>query len=190
MTMNQKNNSLIPTSENLTFCLIDVQEKLMPAIHHHQALLKNLITLCTGLSTLKVQIVITEQYPKGLGPTIHALKECISNYQLVEKITFSAYSTPEFRNAIGNNNHQKLLLYAGIEAHVCVLQSVVDSKNDGWRVGIVADAIQSRTPFNCSMAIERMKQANVEIYSTEMILFALLRSADHPQFKAIHKLIK
>lgn len=181
----------LPQAGQVVLAVLDIQEKLIPSIDGREALVKKCAALCRGVDILGGKIVVTEQYVKGLGPTIDPIREAVSKWQPIEKKTFSACGAGgEFEAAIGNASPDNFLLIAGIEAHVCVMQTVLDTLEIGWRVGIVADAVGSRSELNYQMALRRMESLGVTLFTTEMALFELMRTSAHPRFKDVLALIK
>lgn len=176
-------------SENTQAILIDVQEKLTPLIDNHQSVVANIAKLIQGLSLLNMPLITNEQYPKGLGHTIHELKALLGDTPIFEKVTFSGIDDEATLQAI-TDNHRSCVIIFGIETHVCVLQTVMDLLDKGFLPVVVADAVGSRTDENKQLALTRMNQAGAIIASTEMVLFELCRSAKNPAFKQISALVK
>ncbi|MGM8213241.1 hydrolase [Virgibacillus sp. W0430] len=175
--------------DQTVFVLIDVQGKLARIMHESETLLGKLGTLIQGLRKLNIPIIWLEQYPKGLGPTADEIKQYLSDLEPISKMTFSACKNEEFQevfHALGR--HQ--VLVAGIESHICVYQTAKDLKEQGHEVQIVKDAISSRTLESKELGIEKMKSYGITETNVEMALFELLETAEHPEFKAISKLIK
>lgn len=175
--------------ENTQAILIDVQEKLTPLIADHQMVVDNCAKLIQGLKLLNISLVANEQYPKGLGHTIPALKTVLGDTPIFEKVTFSACDDEATFLAI-NNTNKKFVLVFGIETHVCILQTVMDLLDNGFVPMVVADAVGSRNPNDKELALERMRQAGAIIASVEMVLFELCRSAKNVAFKQISQLVK
>jgi len=173
--------------------LIDLQEKLMPVIDRHDEVAKNVERLIRGCHLLDaIPIVVTEQYVKGLGPTIEPLRNALAEtagYQPVEKACFSAQGCGEFVAAM-RMLKKKQIIVAGIETHVCVYQTVSDLLAAGYDVTIVADAMSSRTAENRDIAIRRMTADGAHLTSTEMALFELTVNSGTDEFKAIARLVK
>ena len=162
--------------------IIDVQEKLVSAMPKPHKFIDNIIKLQKAANILQVPITLTEQYPKGLGRTIDKIRENTKN-AAVEKTDFSI-SISSTKN--GNN-----MIICGIEAHVCVLQTAIESADNDMKVYVVQDAVSSRYEKDYLMALSRLdKHPNIQIVSCEMVLFEWLRSSDHPEFKTISQLIK
>ncbi len=175
--------------ENTIGVIIDIQEKLFHHIHEHERLEKNTKILIQGLKALDVPFLITEQYKKGLGETIVGIKELIAEYPHFEKIAFSCCDDPKFMETLEISTKRTVIL-AGMETHICMLQTAIDLKERGFHPVIVADCVSSRTPENKAIALERMRQEGVTVTSYESILLELCRVAGSDAFKTISKLIK
>ncbi len=171
--------------------LVDVQEKLLPVMHNHEVLLRNLEILVEGALTLDIPIVWFEQYPKGLGRTVPSLRKLLEDKGIkpIEKMTFSGAPHPEFQ-AILEQYHHVHLLVAGIETHVCVYQTVRDLLDAEIDVEVVSDAVSSRVESNTELGLNKMIQLGANLTSVEMALFELLETAEDVDFKAISKLIR
>lgn len=169
--------------------IIDIQEKLFPHISEHDQLARNAEILISGLKILEVPIIVTEQYVKGLGPTISPLALLLNDNQSIEKMSFSCCDEQLFINRIEKLD-KKVIIIAGIEAHVCVLQTVIDLLEKGYTVVVIEDCISSRSLNNKNIAIERMRQEGAIISSYESILFELTKVSGTDKFKAISKLVK
>lgn len=169
--------------------LIDYQEKLVPAIHNHEQIVKKTVQLVNGLNIIGCPVIFTQQYTKGLGMTVPELMETQENFQYFDKMTYSCLDTEEIKDALEKQNRKTVIL-AGLESHICVMQTARDLIANGYQVCIVADCVGSRTEFNCQIGMERMKQDGVTVTSVESVLFELLVKAGTPEFKAVSKLIK
>lgn len=170
--------------------LVDLQTKLinaMPADAMHLTL-DNCIRLAKASALLHVPSIVTEQYPAGLGSTAPQLAENVAAFSPIEKITFSCMATQAFVQQLQADKSQ--LIIAGLEAHICVLQTALDLIAHGKQVFVVEDAIISRNPRNQVNAIARMRDAGCIIANTESILFECLGVAGGETFKAISQLIK
>ncbi|MGH8807069.1 MAG: isochorismatase family protein, partial [Noviherbaspirillum sp.] len=153
-----------------TLIVIDVQERLMPAIYEGGAVVRNALMLAQAARMLQVPVIGTAQNPAGLGPKVpevHALCECV-----IAKMDFDACAQAAFLDAL--NNTRDDLIVIGCEAHVCVLQTVLGLLQRKRRVRVVADAVGSRQPFNKAAGLERAKAAGAELVTTEMVLFESL----------------
>jgi len=175
--------------EDSLFCLVDVQERLYPHMINKDETEKNLLTLVKGLQLHEVPFIVNEQYKKGIGETIPSLRELVDGYPHFEKTTFSCYKnepTIEAIKALGKKN----VIVAGIETHVCVLQTCIDLLEDGFNVILVTDCCTSRKQKDTDMAIQRLIQAGVIPTTYESLLFELTVNAKHPNFKGISGLVK
>lgn len=170
--------------------LVDVQERLFGYVERPCEVLDTLQKLIQGFQIMHLPIVVTEQYPQGLGSTILALKNCLGEQQkYLTKTTFSCMGDPEIHDyIIGLPIDQWVVV--GIEAHVCVLQTVKDLLAIGKQVAVLNDAITSRSIYDFSTAIAEMQQLGVRVTSTETVLFELIRDSKAPEFKAISQLVK
>jgi len=169
--------------------IVDVQTKLtvvMP-VGDMQVVIKNCGILLQAANLLNVAYIVTEQYPQGLGPTVPELATLIQQPP-VEKITFSCVAEPKFNRHLTRDHSQVVL--AGMEAHICILQTALDLLSTGKQVFVVEDAIISRNPANKANAIERMRSAGCVITNTESLVFEWLGVASGDAFKAMSKLIR
>lgn len=169
--------------------IIDVQEKLFPHIHEHDLLLRKLNTLIKGLSLLKVQVLATEQYPEGLGATIKEVKDALQGVEITSKRVFSCHDSMPFKKQL-HFTGSKYVILAGIEAHVCVLQTAVDLKAAGYEPVVIADAVASRSPYDKEIAMNRFTQEDIKISTVESILLELCRTSSNEMFRDISKLVK
>ncbi|WP_331774513.1 isochorismatase family protein [Sulfurospirillum sp. 1612] len=175
--------------DNVFALAVDVQEKLFPHINNHEILLENMLKLIKGLKLLEVDFVLNEQYPKGIGHTIAPIKELLQNDVAHEKVTFSCCQTEETMDLIKKEG-RKFVIVFGIEAHVCVLQTVLDLIDARLVPILVTDCIGSRKENDKNVAISRMMQAGAIPTTYESLLFELCGSAKHSAFRAISALIK
>ena len=169
--------------------VVDMQEKLLPHMRKQPAVLENTVRLIEGLKILGVEILVTQQYTKGLGETVEHIRSCFDEFKYIEKRSFSCYDEPSFVAAL-NNTGCKFVIVAGIETHVCVLQTVVDMVDAGFVPVVVKDCISSRKDDDKEIAFERMREEGAIITTVESVLFELTRSSEDPGFKQISKLIK
>ncbi|SDY76200.1 hydrolase [Tindallia californiensis] len=175
--------------ENSTAVIIDMQEKLTPHVQHHKDLMERMKILIKGLKALGVPILVTEQYRKGLGPTIPEIQEVLEEEVTVEKMAFSCCDDDEFQKALDKTGRTQVIV-AGIEAHVCVLQTVIDLIEKGYQPIVVEDCLSSRKTMDKDIAMKRMAQEGARTVSCESILFELCRYAGTDTFKKISKLVK
>lgn len=169
--------------------LVDYQEKLVPAIHNHEEIVKKTTQLLQGLNIIGCPVMFTQQYTKGLGMTVPDIMETQENFCYLDKITYSCLDTEEIKNALEEQN-KKTVILAGMESHICVMQTARDLIASGYNVCLVADCTGSRTEFNYQIGLERMKQEGVYVTSVESVLFELLKKAGTAEFKAVSRLIK
>lgn len=187
-----KNPEIIPVRilrEACSGLIIDVQERLYPHMFQHHLLLQRLQILIEGLHILDVPLLVTEQYPKGLGPTLEPVKMALQGIPVIEKSSFSCCDEPAFSSQAEKMNRNTWII-CGIEAHVCVLQTVMDLVSLNHVPVVVADATSSRNPYDKRVALERMRQEGAIVTTTESILFELARVSRTAAFKSISKLVK
>lgn len=177
------------TKENTIGLVIDIQERLVPAMFEKETLLKNCQVLINGLNELGVQFVVTQQYTKGLGDTAEQIREVVPCFNYIEKRDFSCCDEPVFAEKLKDLDAKNIII-CGIESHVCVLQTAVDLKAAGYNPVVVLDCVSSRVPASIELAKERFRFEGIMMTSYESILFELTRSAAAPEFKAISKLVK
>jgi len=175
--------------ENTALVIIDVQDKLARVMSDRDELFLNLKKLVRGMQALGVPIIVTEQYPQGLGRTVPELAQLLCDVQPIAKLSFSCCGEERFLKEIKVLNHRQVLV-AGIEAHVCVYQTVVDLLGAGYEVQVVGDAVSSRTVENREIGLEKMRSAGADITSTEMALFELLKVAQGETFKEISRIVR
>lgn len=179
---------MLKTQDTVLVC-IDVQEKLARAMPDKERLFSCLGKLMDGVSVLGVPAILTEQNPRGLGPTVSHVAEKHRGAHPVSKMSFSCWDTAAFKEALQSCNRRQVIL-AGIEAHICVYQTAVDLVSAGYGVEIVVDCVASRTTENKQIALEKMQAAGAGLTTTEMILFELIKTAESPRFREIASIIK
>ena len=170
--------------------IIDMQVKLasvMPA-EALQGVVRNCSVLVQAAHLLAVPTILTEQYPQGLGETLSEIKQYLPNCKPVTKTAFSACGEPRFSQQLHRDNPQIIL--AGMEAHICVLQTALTLLQAGKQVFVAEDAVISRSPANKANALARLRDAGCVISNTESVVFEWLGNANHEAFKAISKLIR
>ncbi|MBU2651265.1 MAG: hydrolase [Bacteroidetes bacterium] len=177
------------TKDNSIGLVIDMQSRLYPFINEHEQLTRNADILIRGMREIGLEIIITEQYTKGLGQTIEPLALALGDYEPIEKMAFSCCDEPSFYEALTIRN-RKFAIITGIETHVCVLQTAIDLLDSGFIPVIVEDCVGSRRINDKSMAIQRMRQSGAIITTYESILFELLQYSGTDTFRAISKLVK
>jgi nicotinamidase-related amidase len=167
--------------------VIDVQEKLVPLIRDAEALVRNIAFLLDATQLLGVPTLATEQYPKGLGPTVAALRQHLP--ERPDKVGFSCCAVPSVVERLRQGGRTKVLL-AGIESHVCVLHTALDLLALDFRVYVAADAVGSRSALDHELAMRRMERAGATLVTSETAVFEWAGGSDHPQFKALSKLVQ
>ncbi len=168
--------------------MVDVQERLLPAMSDPALVLKNGARLLEAARTLSVPVVVSEQYPAGLGRTVPELASLAPANAVHEKMEFSCFANSALHGALSGAGKQTVIF--GIEAHVCVLQTALEMAAAAHDVTIVVDAIGSRVADSKEVALRRLQDAGVRMATTEMVLFEWLRRAGTPEFKTISKLIR
>ena len=169
--------------------VIDIQEKLARVMDNKENLFDNNLKLVEGFKALGLPILMTEQIPEKIGPTISRLSEKLAGIQPIAKESFSCWGEPVFREHLESLTRRDVVL-TGIECHVCVYQTALDLMANGYTVHLVTDAVSSRTPANREIGVAAIKSAGAQLTSTEMVLFELLRTAADPQAKEIFKIVK
>jgi len=177
------------TKENTVGLIIDIQERLVPAMWEKEILLKNCQVLIQGLSELEIPLLVTQQYSKGLGETIPEIKSVISDFSFIEKRNFSCCDELVVIEKLKELDAKNIII-CGIESHVCVLQTAVDLKEAGFNPIVVMDCVSSRSKESIETAKERFRFEGIMMTSYESILFELARSSASPEFKAISRLVK
>jgi len=174
---------------NTVLVCIDIQGNLARAMDHKEDLFRNAKILISGIRALEVPIVWTEQNPQRLGETLPEVADLLSGFSPIPKMMFSCCGEEAFMHALEQTGRRQVLI-AGIEAHVCVYQTARDLAGRGYEVQVVADAVSSRTAGNKAIALEKLKTIGAGLTSTEMALFELMKTAEHPRFREISKIVK
>lgn len=175
------------TAQNSTFLFIDVQEKLVGMLRKDKAAKKAEILAKTA-KILNIKTILTEQYPQGLGATIPTVKYNLpDSAKFFEKTSFNALLTDGVKEAIGD---VKNVFIFGIETHICVYQTALALLENGYNVFVVKDACASRETDEFKAGINLMEKEGAKILTTEMVIFELLKSSKHPNFKEVQFLIK
>ena len=170
--------------------VIDLQERLVPHIRGHEAILANVEKLLELAKVLTLPVRLTTQYEWGLGPTVASIKERVKAPHL-DKVCFGCFGDEAFRAMIAEAAPAPAdLILVGVETHICVLQTALGALAAGYGVHVVADAVGSRTAANHELGLARMRQAGCVISSTEMAIYELLGDAKREEFKRILPLLK
>lgn len=179
----------ILNKDDVVLLIIDIQENLWNAMYNKEEIEKNTTILLELARKAGIPVVVTEQYKKGIGPTIRSVSERLEVLEGVEKLCFNCFDVEGFRNKLSLFD-RKTLLITGQEAHICVLQTALTAVANGYTVHIVADATGSRTERNHEIGLERMRDSGCVITSTEAAVFEVVKEAGTPLFKEMLKLIK
>jgi nicotinamidase-related amidase len=175
------------TPADTALLVIDVQEKLMVKILDAAGVVRNIAFLIDAATLLKMPVLATEQYPKGLGPTVPALAEKLP--ERADKVAFSCCAVPSVVQTLDREARVKVVL-AGIEAHVCVMQTALDLLARDFRVYIPVDAVSSRYALDRETALRRLEQAGAVLTTSEAVVFECTGTAGHPAFKSISLLVQ
>jgi nicotinamidase-related amidase len=169
--------------------IVDIQTKLLKVMFEKERLVTNCRKLIQAAKLLEVPMLMTEQYPKGMGPTDPQILEVLEGVDNIAKVTFSCCGVDDFNRKIRESG-KKQIVVMGIEAHVCVLQTVLDLIHREYFVFVPYDAISSRKEGDCRNALERMRQAGASVGSVESAVFELLERGGTQIFKEVARLIK
>ena len=173
-------------ADNCLFLIIDIQEKLVKMLNDN-SVKDTAIKLSKAARILNIPVIITEQYPKGLGSTTEEIKTQLPTADYIEKTAFSAFN--EIKSTLEAKQKKQIIIF-GIETHICVLQTAFDLLNNGYEVFVVKNASGSRNNENKETALIRLLQANCRIVTDEMVIFELLKTSKHPNFKEVQAIIK
>ena len=176
--------------EQAALAVIDMQEAFRPVIPDFGEVAVRIAKAVQGARLLEVPVIVTEQYPRGLK---HTAEEIIPHLPqepgVIEKMCFSSCGAADFQSQLSSRNVKQVIV-CGIEAHICVTQTVLDLLSSGFEVHLLVDCITSRKPESKQVALARLTQAGAVQSNLEMALFEMMRSADSPQFKAVQSLSK
>ena len=177
------------TPETTVLVAIDFQERLSPVMHEKEKLLRQALKLIQGIKVMEIPVILTEQYPKGLGPTLPDITELLPDIKPIEKTCFNCCDSEAFLNALGATGRKQVLL-CGIEAHICVYQTAFALARAGYEVQVVADGVASRHPENKKISLVKLGNAGISPTTVEMALFELLKVASGGRFKQISNIVK
>ncbi len=189
MNNNFKSHPILLDKNKTALLIIDIQEKILSVMQNIEAVVANTLKLIKGFKIIGAPIFITEQYPKGLGPTQKDILNELHGINPLQKMSFSGICAENLFYKLKEAKAEQIVI-AGIEAHVCVQQTALDLIANNFQVNLAADAVSSRHIIDYDTAINRMRNRSVEITSTESILFEMLRISGTDEFKQISKIIK
>jgi nicotinamidase-related amidase len=170
--------------------IIDMQQAFRTKIAGFTEIAERIATMVAAAKLLDLPIIVTEQYPKGLGPTASEIKEALpESIEIIQKTTFSSCGVQAFAAQLGRSGAKQLLV-CGIEAHICINQTVHDLLARDFQVHLLTDCVLSRQPYDKKIALRKMQMSGAILSSIEMALFELMRDAKHEHFKAIQALLK
>jgi nicotinamidase-related amidase len=170
--------------------VVDVQDRFMPVLFNAERFIKACRLLIGGAKMLGLPILVTEQLPEKLGPTIQELREALGeDYRPIVKAEFSAFANETFRRTFASTGRTQLIV-CGIEAHVCIRQTVLDALNLGYDVFVVEDAISARYEFLWRSGIQSCVEAGAWRTNAESVLFELMRTAEHERFREVQAIVK
>jgi nicotinamidase-related amidase len=182
-------DNFILNREDAVLLIVDIQERLAVVMKDRDRVVRNCQHLIELAKMINIPVVVTEQYPKGLGRTVPELQSILPEYKPVEKISFDCCCQPAFMDELKAHN-KKTVILAGMETHICVLQTSLGLLRAGANVHVVEDAVCSRTAENWRTGIEFMRDAGAVVTCTETALFQLLKVAGTEEFKKISQRIK
>lgn len=177
--------------DDCALAVIDIQDKLLPPIFNKEQLIRNSQLLIRLAGILDIPVLVTTQYAKGLGGTVPAIAELLPNTEPMDKVEFSCFGSDRFCSALkALPGRRNTMLICGMEAHICVMQTVMTALDQGYIVHVAADAVGSRAELNWKLGLNRMRDAGAVISSTEMAMYELLRASGTPAFKQMLPYIK
>ncbi|MCD5412497.1 hydrolase [Thermodesulfovibrionales bacterium] len=182
-------DKFLTDKNNASIVIVDIQDRLAAAMKVKDEVIANCLHLIELAKMQNIPVVLTEQYPKGLGRTVQEITESLLAYQPIEKLAFSCCEEPNFMNEIKRLN-KKTIILTGMETHICVLQTCTGLLMEGYNVHLVRDAVCSREKKEWKAGIEFMRDSGAVITCTETVLFQLLRIAGTEEFKVISKRIR
>jgi nicotinamidase-related amidase len=175
--------------ENTLLLVVDVQGKLAQVMSDREKLFKAITNMIQGARVLGIKILVTEQNPRGLGPTVPEIREHLSRIEPISKYSFSCCDNEQFRQELNSAKPEHIVI-AGIESHICVYQTARDLVKLNYDVQILSDGVSSRTAENKSIGLEKSRSAGAGITSVETVLFEIVKDAQKKEFKDILNIVK
>ena len=178
-------------ADRCALLVVDIQEKLLPPIFQKEQLVRNSKLLIRAAGVLKIPAVMSTQYTKGLGKTVPEIASLLPGTEAIDKDRFSCFGSDAFCALLKRLPGQRnTLLLCGMESHICVMQTALAALREGYLVHVASDAVSSRTEWNWTIGLERMRSAGAVISSTEMMIYELMRSSSSPAFKEMLPYLK
>jgi nicotinamidase-related amidase len=177
------------SQDDTALVIVDVQGKLAQLMDDRETLFANLQRMARSARVLGLPILWAEQIPEKLGPTIPELAALLEGFSPISKTSFSCAGSGEFLALLDACGRRQLLL-TGIEAHICVYNTAADLLARGYEVQVVEDAVGARTATNKAVGVHRMRELGAALTSTEMALFEMMETAEHPCFREIQAIVK
>lgn len=178
-------------AEQCALILVDIQEKLLPPIFQKEMVVKNSKLLIRLAGILKIPVLMTTQYAKGLGSTVPEIASLLPETQAIDKQMFSCFGSDVFCSVLKRMpGNRSTVLLCGMESHICVMQTALSALREGYLVHVASDAVSSRTEWNWKIGLERMRAAGAVISSTEMMIYELLRASNAAGFKELLPYLK
>ncbi len=177
------------TKEDTVLVVIDLQEKLMPAMNNGDETEERAAKLIRGMKVFDIPVIVTQQYTKGIGTTTAKIAEALGDFEHVEKTTFSAARMQEFKDRLAAAGRKNVVI-CGVEAHICVLQTALQLMEEGYNVYLAVDCIDSRNENDKLWGISRMGDAGAVITTYESVLYEILQDSKAEGFKAISAIVK
>jgi nicotinamidase-related amidase len=178
-------SALLRAADSLLL-IIDVQARLAPHVHEHERVIENCEWLAGVAEVVDVPVLVSEHCPEGIGPTVERLRARIAEESVMRKVHFSCVSEPSCKARIDATGRSQIVI-AGMEAHVCVMQTAIELAAAGKQVFLVAEAVSSRDPQDAARAVARLQRNGVEIVSREMVLFEWAHRGATQQFRQLHR---
>ncbi len=178
-------------AEQCALVVVDIQEKLLPPIFNQESLVKNSQLLIRLAKILRIPVLVTTQYSKGLGPTVPEIASLLTDVPALDKMEFGCFGSDQFRSRLKSlPGSRNTVLLCGMESHICVMQTALGALNEGYLVHVASDAVGSRVEWNWRVGLDRMRAAGAVISTTEMMMYELLRCSGTPQFKELLPYLK
>lgn len=180
LTLNKEKSGIV---------IIDTQSKLMAVMRRKNTVVENIIKLLRLAKLFNMPVLLTEQYPKMMGTTLPEIKDALPAYDPVEKMDFNCCDVDYFNNRIEAAGLETIIL-AGVETHICILQTCLGLLEKGCHVHVPQDAVDSRTEENQRVGLDLMRQAGAVVTSTETVIFQILKKAGTKEFKEMLRVVR